>query len=246
MTGPTARLVRHFVEDPRQCSYLPAVKASLEYRLMVDVSPEELEAMLLRGWRRFGPAYFRPACKGCFECASIRLDVHRFQPSESQQRAFRRSRRFRVELGRPRIDGARLALHEQWHRTREDARGWEAAHLNEDEYATQFAFPSTTGRELAWYDGEKLVALSLIDVTHNCLSAAYFFYDTRIARLSPGVGNVMMCVELARELGAPHVYLGYRVQGCASLQYKGLFRPHELLEGRPAFDEAPVWREAPG
>ena len=34
---PAGRLVRHFVEEPRACSYLPGVQASLEYRLMVDV-----------------------------------------------------------------------------------------------------------------------------------------------------------------------------------------------------------------
>ena len=29
--------------------------------------------------------------------------------------------------------------------------------------------------------------------------------------------------------GRPHVYLGYRVAGCASLRYKATFRPHEIL-----------------
>jgi arginine-tRNA-protein transferase len=238
-----ARLVRHFIEEPRACSYLPDVKAALEYRLMVDVTPTELEAMLMRGWRRFGPAYFRPACRPCTGCDSIRLDVHRFDPTTSQKRALRRARRFRVEVGRPRIDPARLELHARWHRTREDARGWEPTNLSEDEYATQFAFPSTTGRETAWYDGEKLVALGLIDVTPNCVSAAYFFYDPIISKVSPGIGNVMLCVEMARELGAQHVYLGYRVEGCASLTYKGQFSPHELLTGRPAMGDPAEWVE---
>lgn len=239
-----ARLVRHFVEEPRSCSYLPALKASLEYRLMVDVSPGELESLLIRGWRRFGPAYFRPACQHCNECLSIRLDVHRFVPSESQRKALRRSKRFRVELNRPRLDDARLELHAQWHRTRENARGWEPTSLSEDEYATQFAFPSSTGREMAWYDGDRLMALGLVDLTANCLSAAYFFYHPEIARLSPGVANVMQCVEMARELGCQHVYLGYRVQDCPSLTYKGRFSPHELLEGRPSDQQPAVWREA--
>jgi arginine-tRNA-protein transferase len=238
-----ARLVRHFIEEPRSCSYLPVVKAALEYRLMVDVSPTELEGLLVRGWRRFGPAYFRPACRPCTECWSIRIDVHRFAPSDSQRRALRRAKRFRIEVGRPRIDPARLELHGRWHRTRETSRGWEPTNLTEDEYATQFAFPSTTGRETAWYDGSDLMALGLVDLTPNCVSAAYFFYDPRIARLSPGIGNVMLCVEMARDMGAQHVYLGYRVQDCASLTYKGLFRPHELLEGRPATTEPAVWHE---
>ena len=213
--------------------------------MMVDVTPTELEELLMRGWRRFGPAYFRPACSGCAECHSLRLDVHRFDPSPSQRRALRRSARFRVEVGKPRIDAERLALHQHWHGTREDARGWEPTQLTEDEYATQFAFPSSTGREVAWYDGQRLVALGLMDLTPNCLSAAYFFYHPDIARLSPGIGNVMRCVEMAKELGCQHLYLGYRVQQCRSLTYKGHFEPHEVLEGRPTSLEAAVWREAP-
>src|SRR5437868_8943439 len=124
-----ARVVRHFIEEARPCAYLHDRLASLEYRLMVNVSGDELEALLLRGWRRFGPAYFRPACKLCTECASIRLDVHRFAPTHSQQKALRRSRRFKVIVGRPSVDAERLKLHEAWHSTRGDARGWEQAAL---------------------------------------------------------------------------------------------------------------------
>ena len=239
-----ARIVRHFIEEPRACAYLSDRLASLEYRLMVNVSGEELEVLLLRGWRRFGPAYFRPACKLCTECVSIRLDVHRFQATQSQKRALKRSKRFKVVVGRPAVDAERLKLHEAWHSTREDARGWEKASLTEDEYQTQFAFPSTTGREMAWYDGGRLVALGLVDVTARCVSAAYFFYHPSIAHLSPGVANVLRCVDLARELSATHVYLGYRVEGCNSLKYKANFTPHELLEGRPSLAELPTWREA--
>ncbi len=52
---------------------------------------------------------------------------------------------------------------------------------------------------------------------------------------------MLSLVEEAREAGLPHVYLGYRVAGCASLRYKATFRPHELLSGRPAMTEQPVW-----
>jgi len=53
-------------------------------------------------------------------------------------------------------------------------------------------------------------------------------------------------VELARERGIPHVYLGYRVEGCASMRYKADFRPHEVLVGRPDEHENPRWIGAPG
>src|SRR5688572_18942541 len=79
-------LLQHVVEPPRQCDYLTFAQASLEYRLMEDVSPAQLEEMLARGWRRLGPFYFRPACGGCFECISLRVPVARFAPRESQKR----------------------------------------------------------------------------------------------------------------------------------------------------------------
>jgi leucyl-tRNA---protein transferase len=238
-----ARLLRHFVEDERPCSYLSNEKAQLEYKLMVDVSPDELEHMLMRGWRRFGPAYFRPKCSACTSCDSLRIDVHKFVPTTSQTRAFKRAKRFSVNMGRPLVDASRLELHQAWHATREEHRGWDTSKLTETDYATQFAFPSATGREMTWYDDTgKLVALGLVDVTKNCFSAAYFFYSPEIAKLSPGIGNVMLCIEAAKSLGCTHVYLGYRVIGCASLMYKGQFGPNEMLVGRPSDEVIPEWK----
>lgn len=235
------RVVRHFTEVPRPCSYLPDEKASLEYQLLTHVLPSDFDAMLSRGWRRFGPAYFRPACADCTACVSLRLDVDSFTPTTSQSRAFRRSKRFRVVVGPIRASAQKVKLHQAWHGTREDARGWEPSELTLEAYETQFAFPSSTGRELAFYDADRLVAVSLIDVTPTAVSAAYFFFAPDIARLSPGVANVMWCVDLARRWGKDFVYLGYRVEGCASLVYKARFGPHALLRQRPGADESPKW-----
>jgi arginyl-tRNA--protein-N-Asp/Glu arginylyltransferase len=239
------RVLRTLTEPPRACSYLPEREAALEYRVMIDVTPTELESLLIRGWRRFGPIYFRPACSPCQECVSIRLPVAAFEPTDSQRRALRRIRRFRITLGRPRVDEERLALYRRWHATREAVRQWEPADLEPDEYAHQFAFPHPAVRELAIRDGDRLVGLGICDVTPSAWSAVYFFYDPSIARLSPGIANVMLCVEQAREAGIPYVYLGFRVMDCPSMRYKALFRPHELLAGRPAEDEEPRWLSAP-
>lgn len=235
------RELKHFIEPPRGCDYLPGQMATLEHRLLLEVQPDELESMLIRGWRRFGPLYFRPACGACGECVSIRIPVARFQPTDSQLRARRRCRRFRLVLGPPQVDLDRLRLYHAWHAMRTEARGWHESELDLEGYFYQLGFPHPSARELAFYDGDRLVAVSLCDVTPSCWSAVYFFYDPEIARLSPGVANIMYCLDLAREARIPHVYLGYRVADCASLQYKSGFKPHELLVGRPAMDELPRW-----
>ena len=237
------RVLAEFVEPPRRCSYLGDREASLEYKVMTGVDADALERMLVRGWRRQGPVYFRPACGACAECVSIRVPVERFRPTESQARARRRCGRFRAQLARPRVDDARLALYAAWHAGREHSRHWEPAPLEAEDYAAQFAFPHPAGWELSLWDGDRIVALTLCDITPRAWSAVFGFYHPEVARLSPGVAGVVLAVEMARARGIPHVYLGYRVMGCPSMRYKSLFQPHELLQGLPAADEEPRWLE---
>ncbi|MBF5066130.1 arginyltransferase, partial [Salmonella enterica subsp. enterica serovar Istanbul] len=53
-----ASVLHHLVEHPRPCSYLSDRDAQLEIRVMSEVTVQELDALLARGWRRFGPVYF--------------------------------------------------------------------------------------------------------------------------------------------------------------------------------------------
>ena len=53
--------LQHFQSDENACDYLPQERATIEYRVLAELQPEELEALLERGWRRFGPVVFRPA-----------------------------------------------------------------------------------------------------------------------------------------------------------------------------------------
>lgn len=244
-----AIILGHTVEPPGPCNYLPDQLSSLEQLVMQGVTSEEYERMLVRGWRRFGPLYFRPACQACTRCVSLRIPTDSFQPNRSQRRARAACAHLRVEVGPPRVDEARLALYRAWHAERERTREWEASPLGLREYFLQFAFPHPSAREVAYYDdtaeeGPRLVGLGICDETPHAWSAVYFFYHPTYARSSPGSANVVFQVELARARGIPHVYLGYRVQECASLRYKGMFRPHELLEGRPAPAETPRWLPA--
>ena len=245
-----ATVIHHAIEEPGPCSYLPEQLSALEQKVLMEVTPEEYEAMMERGWRRFGPVYFRPACQACSECVTLRIVTADFQPNRSQRRARAATERFRVVVGKPRVDDARLELYHAWHGWREQAREWKSSQLSERDYFLQFAFPHPCVREVAWYDdeapgGPKLIALGICDETPRAWSAVYFFFHPDYAHCSLGTANVVKQVELARERGIAHVYLGYRVQGCASLRYKAAFRRHELLQGRPEPEEAPQWKRAP-
>jgi len=243
-----ARLLQQLVEAPRPCSYLPGLRASLAHRILLDVDPVELDALLERGWRRFGFDYFRPQCGACSACVPTRIHAPTFAPSRSQRRARNRSAGLRVMVGPPAVTSERLALYHAWHAEREIAREWSPGNLDARDYYYQFAFPHPSARELTYYDddaGGRLVAVSICDETPRAWSAIYCFYDPAYARLSPGVNNVLTLVSLARAQGKPYVYLGYRVSECPSLCYKAAYRPQEILVGWPADGESPRWIPAP-
>jgi len=221
------------------------MQASLEIRVQVDVSPAELESMLERGWRRFGPVYFRPACADCDACVTLRIPAATFRPSKSQRRARKNASHLVRRVGRPMVDDERLALYTRWHAHREQSRGWEESPVDAERYAFDFAFEHPCVREVSFRDPQqdgRLVGLGIVDDTGASLSAVYFFWDPELARSSLGTAHIVMLVEEAQARGLSHVYLGYRVEGCASLEYKGRFGPHELLDGRPPPHALPVWR----
>ncbi len=239
-----ARVLRHLVEAPRACSYLPGTIATLEHRVMVDVTAGELERLLERGWRRFGPDYFRPACPACSLCRPTRIDVGAFAPTKSQRRARRKAVGLRVTVGPPTVDEERLALYHLWHQDREAVRAWDASGLDARTYALQFAFPHPAAREVAFRDDEaggRLIGVGICDEAPRAWSLVYFFYDPAYAARSLGVANVVVGIEIAAARGIPYVYLGYAVEACPSLRYKASFHPREELEGWPGMEEAPRW-----
>jgi leucyl-tRNA---protein transferase len=230
-----------FLSEPHDCEYLPGATAQTAYRLLVDPTPDELGHLLARGWRRFGPIAFRPACETCAECVPLRIPVATFRPSRSQRRARNRCASLVCEMSVPVIDDERLALYARWHAGREAARGWDASPLGAEDYARSFVARDACARELSYRDAGKLVAVGICDDSDDALSAAYFFHDPAYARFSPGVNHVLELIERARAAGKAYVYLGFRVMGCASMRYKASFRPHQLLEGRPDDAVSPRW-----
>jgi leucyl-tRNA---protein transferase len=239
-----ARLLHHSVEDARPCPYLSGSAASLEHRVLLDVSPHEADELFDRGWRHFGPGWFRPACRDCSACLSTRILVDGFAPSRSQRRVRRRAAPLRAVVGEPVFDRTRLALFHTWQHDRVHARGWEPAPFGAKDYWMRFTFATPFAREIAFYDDDadgRLVMVSICDETPRAWSAVFCFYDPAYQRVSPGVANILELLELARAGGQRHVYLGYCVLDCQSLRYKAAFHPQELLVGLPGDDEVPRW-----
>jgi arginine-tRNA-protein transferase len=186
---------------------------------------------MAQGWRRFGHSTFHPICTACRACQPIRVVVERFVPNRSQRRAWRANEGIvTLRIGAPSVTEDKLALHYRYHAFQAGFKDWPAAHRREaDEYHESFVANPFPTEEWSYYVGHDLVGVGYVDVLPASLSAIYFFYEPDERWRSLGTYNVLNVVDQARQRRLPHVYLGYYVAGCRSMEYKATFRPNEVL-----------------
>jgi arginine-tRNA-protein transferase len=216
-----------FLSPPDQCPYLPGRVAQLRYELALDLTAAEYMTRLKQGWRRFGPVMFRPACLECRMCESLRIPVEMFRRSTSQRRVWRRNGDIELRIGVPASSGEKLELFRRFHRFGHETKGWPADPGHDLRFFTNNPFPT---EEWTYYAGGRLAGVGYVDALPEGLSAIYFFHDPHEGTRSLGTFNVLRVIEEARHRHLPHVYLGYYVEGCRSLEYKRRFHPSERLQ----------------
>lgn len=229
------------VEPPRRCPYLAAETASLEVRLVTELSAAEYADLLARGYRRFGYQVFRPACPSCRACRPLRVLVDRFEPSVSGRRVLRQNTDIEVELGRPGATAEQVSLYNLYHRFMHSHRGWPGEQATPASYRESFLAPFDFAREWRYRQKGRLVGVALMDEVPGAISLVYCYYHPLWRKRSPGTFSILRQLLYARERGYRYAYLGYWIAACPSMSYKVRFRPHELLREFPADGQVPVW-----
>jgi arginine-tRNA-protein transferase len=231
-----------FTTPPHVCGYLPTETACMSYRLRNELSSADYEALLARGWRRFGAQIFRPCCAQCAECRSLRVIVPEFRPTKSQRRVLKKNHDLQVWIQPASVSAAHVELYNQYHAFMTVEKGWKEQRLTEEEYAASFlAGDRAFAAELLYFSGDDLVGVGLVDVALTAASSVYFYHHPAMRGRALGVFSMLKELEYAASRGFRHHYLGYWVPACRSMVYKADYRPFELLVGYPADEEAPVW-----
>jgi len=193
----------------------------------------ELDRRLSEGDRRHGPFLYRPSCDECSECQAIRLPVGELRSRRSHRRLRNKGDKvFRIQLGAPTVDDARLRLYAKHKQERGLALSGSGA-LDRRGYESFLVDRCVPSFEMTYWDGDHLAAVAVVDRGREALSAVYCQWDPDYARLSLGTYSILKQLELAEKMSVRWLYLGLYIADNPHMSYKARFRPHErLIDGR--------------
>ena len=235
------RLLRESTND-EVCAYLKDAKQTTHYKIIDNCSVAYCEALIERGWRRFGNMFFRPICSECQACESFKIDVKNFEFSKSQRRILRKNVDLQMVMQAPTVTQTHLDLFEKYHAHMKYKRDWSHEKTTPRHYYMSFVHGhGDFGYEILYHIDGQLVAVDLIDILPNGISSIYFYYDPDFDKLSLGTYSMLRQIQIAKNQELDWIYMGYYVQGCQSLEYKSRYTPYYVLQGRPWDAHEPSW-----
>lgn len=222
----------------QECPYLDqTARMPLEFSVS-SLGPDDTDDLLASGYRRSGEFLYRTQCPACNECKPTRVLVDRFEMTRSMRRVFKRGEKsLTCRWSVPSADQQRVEMFNAHRESRDLGSGETVARRGYESFLAETCFETL---ELAVFLGEKLVAISIVDVGRTSLSAVYTHFLPDYSRFSLGTYAVLKQIEWAAQTDRKHVYLGMYVAANHHLNYKARFTPQErLIEGKWVLIDSP-------
>lgn len=224
MTSDTLKL---YLTPEHKCSYLPDQETkSLFLDPKIEVSSGLYSQLNQMGFRRSGMYVYKPHCDNCNACRSCRVLAFDFAPSRSQKRIAKRNQHLNVEnLSWAQVHAA-YPLYERYINERHADGDMYPANTQQFESFLLEVLEST--EFVGFYDDEKLICVSVIDIVDDGLSALYTFFDPDYQRNALGVNAILWQIDECKRRGLPYVYLGYWIDDCKKMAYKSAYQPLQI------------------
>lgn len=187
-----------------------------------QLSPQELDDHLRRGWFRIGQTLI--TCRALVAEEELlstvwtRTDLRGYRFKGSLRRALRRvEERFQVTVGPARIDDEHEALYQRYRASVKGSRSRSLRHFLLDDEEDRGLFQTW---EVTVRDGPTLVAFSLFDLGHEALQSLIGVYEPELARYGLGFYTMLREVQFGLEAGHRYFYAGYVLPGDPMMDYK--------------------------
>jgi leucyl-tRNA---protein transferase len=218
-----------FATSPVACPYVPD---RAERKLIVELGGSGAalfyDDLSRAGFRRSHHFAYRPACRGCSSCVPVRIAVDRFSHTRSTRRIRNTNRDISGRLVAPSATPEQFRLFSVYQRSRHSDS--EMASMSYGDYRGMVEDSPVRTTIAEFRDGcGVLVAVSLIDLLDDGVSAVYSFYDPQQPKRSLGTWSILWLVEECRRHAQPFVYLGYWIADSPKMAYKARFPALERL-----------------
>lgn len=218
-----------------------------QHAWLLSIGDEELDLMFENGWRRAGNIFYRYSYDthedittgaGPLQVLPLRIPVNNFTLTKSQAKIWRKNENFHWNLvaGRPTDAHHELFL---LHRERFERNVPDSIF---DFISTTHESLPTRGLILDVYDGEKLIATSLIDHTPKSMSSIYAMFHPDYGAYSLGVYTMLLEIYSCRQLGNTYYYPGFAHHESSFYDYKKRFNALEWLDWKGTMDWLPYER----
>lgn len=218
-----------YLSAPHACPYLPDRIATT---LMIDpafpVDTRLYGVLLQQGFRRSGDLFYRPHCRQCRQCVSVRIPVREFRPNRAQRRVLRRNADIEARRLAPCFRSEHFALYRHYQAKRHPHGSMDDP--NPDKYRAFLVDSQVASEFIELRVAGHLLAVAVLDRMNDGLSAIYTYYEPDAAARSLGTFAVLWQIDYARRLGLDYLYLGYWIADCSKMRYKTNFEPLEGFE----------------
>jgi arginyl-tRNA--protein-N-Asp/Glu arginylyltransferase len=219
-----------YLSAPHDCPYISGEAAT---SLLLDpaspVSDQMFSVAIESGFRRSGKTVYRPHCAECQACKSVKIGVQNSRLNRSQKRTLKRNRDIHTQFVEPMFDEHHFQLYCRYQAWKHPGDSMD--HGDRLKYEDSLIRSSVQSVFLEFHLEQKLVAISVVDVAAQGLSAVYTFFEPELAGRSLGRFAVLTLINKAREMGLNYVYLGYWINDCEKMSYKSEYRPLLMYDG---------------
>ncbi len=213
-----------YLSAPHPCPYIEPETAST---VLLDPNHEvdtHLFSILIKaGFRRSGDTVYRPHCRNCNACVSVRIPTQEFLPNRAQKRTWKRNTDLTTTLVPASFEQEHFDLYcayQNWRHT-----GDIMDHSDPDRYR-EFMVDSSVETVFIEFRLEgRLVGLSVCDLPEDGMSAVYTFFDPAMPKRSLGTYAILKQIDYVNQMQLDWLYLGYWIEDCKKMSYKTQFKP---------------------